>query len=208
VRPGGKAPGRYDAVNVWMMDERLSPGVQYTQKADLGPQAFRIGRHFQQGGGHAVEQQVVEYAFVLQHQFGELVRHGEDNVEVFERNQFASARRDPAIARLCLALGTMAVAAGVEGEAEILPAFRATVAVFAEGCRAAALNGPHDLVLRPGEVGASALDVAARPGAEDIGHLQRRRTHDTAGSLPGKLASANVSSGLGASRNFRVTRCR
>ena len=42
---------------------------------------------------------------------GEL-RHGKDDVEVREREQFAGARRDLAVARLRLALGTVAVAAG------------------------------------------------------------------------------------------------
>ncbi len=205
----GEAPGRHNAMNVRMMHQRLSPGVQHAQKADLRTQPFRVGRHFQQGGGHASEQQVCRAPLVLQHQLGELVRHGEDDVEVLQRNQFAGARRDPAVARLRLALGAVAVAAGVEGEAEILPAAGAAVAVSAERRRAAALDGPHDLVLRPGDASAAALDEAAGPGAEDVGHLQR-----WAGSsrvrlpTPARWKGSSAPADSAAAAGLRVDRCR
>ena len=204
----GKAPGRHNAMNVRMVNQRLSPGVQHAQKADLRTQPLRVGRHFRQGGGHASEQQIVERALVLQHQLGELVRHGEDDVEVLQRNQFAGARRHPAVARLRLALGAVAIAAGVEGEAEVFPAPGAAVAVSAERRRAAALDGPHDLMLRPGDASAATLDVTAGPGAENVGHLQRWRVHEAAGSRPCALRRFSISSGFGASRSLRVARCR
>jgi len=169
-------------MDVRVMNERLSPRVQYAQKTDLGAQALRVGRDLQQRVGHAAEQQVVEHALVLQHEFGELVRHGEHDVEVVQRDQFANARRHPVVARLRLALGTVAIAAGVEREAEILSAPRAAVAVATERRRAAALDGSHDLMLRPGDAGAAALDEASGPRAEDVGHLQRGPVHDAADS--------------------------
>ena len=76
----------------------------------------------------------------------------------------------------------------------------------AERRRAAALYGADDLVLRPGDAGAAALDEAAGEGAEDVGYLQDRPAHDATGSHPGWPASASVSSGLGAAFNFRVDR--
>ena len=187
-----------------MMGERLPPGVQHGQKADLGAQALGVGRYLQQGSGHAAKQQLVEPTLILQHQPGELVRHGEDDMEIVQRNQFAGARGDPAVARLRLALGAVAVTAGVEGEAEILSAPGAAVAVSAERRRAAALDSPHDFVLRPGHAGAAALDKASGPGAENIGHLQGGPAHDAAGSRPGAVSDSSVSSGFGAARNLRV----
>jgi hypothetical protein len=51
--------------------------------------------------------------------------------------------------------------AGVEGEAEILSATGALVAMFAEQGGPAALDGPHDLMLRPGDTGAAAFEETA-----------------------------------------------
>ena len=45
------------------------------------------------------------------------------------------------------------------------------IEVPAERGRAAALDGPNHLVLRPGDAGAAMLDEASGPGAEDVGHL-------------------------------------
>jgi len=72
--------------------------------------------------------------------------------------------------------------AGVEGETEIVSATRAAVAVFAERGGTAALDGPHHLVLRPGEAGMAALDKTPAPGTQDVGHFQNRPAHDRSGS--------------------------
>ena len=45
---GGEASGRQDAVDMRVMDQRLSPGVQHAEEADLGAQMLGIGRHLQQ----------------------------------------------------------------------------------------------------------------------------------------------------------------
>ena len=79
---------------------------------------------------------------------------------------------------LHLALGAVAVAAGVEGEAEIVSAADAAVAMAAERRRAAALDSADDLVLRPGRCVAAALDEASGPDAEDVGHLQGGAAHE------------------------------
>jgi hypothetical protein len=89
------------------------------------------------------------------------VGHGEHDVKIIQRNQFANARGHPAVARLGLALGTVAIAAGVKGEAKVLSAPRAAVTVPAERRRSAALDGPHDFMLRPGDAGAASLDKAS-----------------------------------------------
>jgi hypothetical protein len=57
------------------------------------------------------------------------VWHGKHDMEIGQRNQFAGARCNPSVARLCLALGAGAVAAGVEREAEIFSAPGTAVAV-------------------------------------------------------------------------------
>src|SRR5215831_15021269 len=98
--------------------------------------------------------------------------------------------------------------AGVEGESEILTALAAAIAVTAERSGAAALDGAHDLVLRPGDAGTAALEEPLGEGAKDNSHLQSRPVHEAAGSCPVCPARSNVCSGLGADFNFRVDRCR
>jgi len=64
----------------------------------------------------------------------------EDDVKVSQRNQIAGSAGDPLVALLPLALGAVAVAAGVVGEAEILAASGAMVAMAAKGKKSA--QGP------------------------------------------------------------------
>ena len=54
------------AVDMWMMQKVLAPGMQHTQEADLGAEMFCVSRDLQQGGGAAAEQQVVDDLLVLQ----------------------------------------------------------------------------------------------------------------------------------------------
>src|SRR5215813_4368866 len=94
--------------------------------------------------------------------------HGEHDMQIVHRDQFARTRRYPAVACQDLALRAMAVAAGVERESEILTALGAAIAVTAERSGAAALDGAHDLMLRPGDAGTAALEEPVGGGAKDI----------------------------------------
>jgi len=85
-----------------------------------------------------------------------------------------------------------------------MPAAGAAVAVSAEHGGAAALNGPDDFLLRPGDTGAAALQKAAPAGTEDVGHLQGGLGHDTTAAA----ANGRASNGLGAARSTRVERWR
>ena len=69
-----------------------------------------------------------------------LMRYGEDHVEIAGVEEFAFPCRQPALARLCLTLGTVAIATRVVGDG-LIPATRASIAMPAEGGSAAALNG-------------------------------------------------------------------
>ena len=43
----------------------LIPGVQHAEETDLGTQMSGIARHFEQGCGAGVKEQVVDHPFVL-----------------------------------------------------------------------------------------------------------------------------------------------
>jgi hypothetical protein len=89
-----------------------------------------------------------------------------------------------------------------------VPAAGAAVAVPAERGSAATLDGPDDFMLQPGDTGAAAIEEASDIGMEDIGHLQGGPAHEAAGSRSAAMAAGRLSSGLGATRSFRVERCR
>jgi hypothetical protein len=44
----GKAAGRHDAVDMGMVLEVLSPGVQDAEQSDIGAQVLRVASNFQQ----------------------------------------------------------------------------------------------------------------------------------------------------------------
>jgi hypothetical protein len=48
--------------------QSLSPGMQNAEKADLGPETFGIGCHFEKRGTGALEQEREQSFLVLPHQ--------------------------------------------------------------------------------------------------------------------------------------------
>jgi hypothetical protein len=101
-------------VNVWMVLKILAPGVEHAQKANFGSEMSGIGGDLQQSRGAGVEQEVVDNFLVLQRQPREFVRQGENDMDVADRQQFFASFGEPLVARISLALRTMAVAAGME----------------------------------------------------------------------------------------------
>jgi len=96
-----------------MQEQVLSPSMQDADHADLGAQVFAIDGDLEQGLSTGGEQQVVEQTRVLQGQHIEFVRHSEHNMEVAGGQEFAFASRQPALARLRLALGAVPISARV-----------------------------------------------------------------------------------------------
>jgi len=100
-------------VNVGVQKQVLSPGVQDADHADLGAQVFAIDGDLKQGLSAGGEQQVVEQTRFFQGQHVEFVGHSEHNMEVAGGQEFAFASRQPALARLRLALGAVPISARV-----------------------------------------------------------------------------------------------
>ncbi len=48
-----------------MMLESLSPRMENTQEADVGPEVFGVGRYLQQCGGAGSEQEIVDHFLVV-----------------------------------------------------------------------------------------------------------------------------------------------
>jgi hypothetical protein len=109
-----------------MVVEILTPGVQHGHHADLGAQVLGIGRRHPQGFGRGLEQDRIDRRLILESNLADLGWYSEDHMEVWDRQQLGLPLRQPLGARQALALGTMAVAAGVIG----LPHKAAVGAVF------------------------------------------------------------------------------
>src|SRR5271157_4484880 len=106
------ASGDY-AVNMRMMLQSLIPGMEHTEKADLGSKVPGIAGDLQQSFGAGVKQQVVDQSLVLQCERSKFPRECEDDMDIVGGQQFPFPRLEPAQAGVALAARAMAVAARV-----------------------------------------------------------------------------------------------
>ena len=103
------------------------------------------------------------------------MRQGENDVEVRNAEEFFLSCGEPALASLCLALGTVPVSAGVVRDG-LITALRTLIDVAAQRSGAAASDRPQHtqlLIVQPGVL----FDEAITLLAEDIGHLHGRPVH-------------------------------
>jgi hypothetical protein len=117
-----------------------APAVEHGGGANAGAQVPGIGSDRELCLGRCAEQQIVDHRLVLVGNRGDLGWQGEDQMEIADREQVGLAGREPVLRRRALALGTMAIAAGVVGDAAVA-AILAALDVAAERGRAAALDG-------------------------------------------------------------------
>ena len=130
-----------------MMDEGLAPGVEHGDEADLRAKMPRVGGDGVEGLGRRLKQDVVNGCFVVTRERSDRLGDGEDDVEVFAVEQFGRALLDPRGAGERLALGTVAITAGVVGDALVSARVTRLDMSTASG-RAARFDGGHHPPLR------------------------------------------------------------
>jgi hypothetical protein len=155
--------------------EVLVPGVQNCGEADLGLQALIVPGQLQQGPGRGLKQQIVDEFRVASGQRLEVVGQGDHQVEVPGGQEPLPALGQPPGLLEALALGTVAVAAGVIGDGQVAAALAAHVQVAAQAGGAALFDIPHGLALWPTE--AMIFPILRAMAAKDLGHLQGRSGH-------------------------------
>src|SRR5882757_7839400 len=106
-----KAAGRNDVVDMGMMLEVLSPGMEQAEKSDVGSKVPGIASQFEHGRGADAIEQIVEQPLVLQYKSGEFMGQREHDVEVRHGQQLSRTRGQPLGARVPLALLAVPVAA-------------------------------------------------------------------------------------------------
>jgi hypothetical protein len=188
---GGDPAAGGDAVDMGVMLEVLVPGVEDGEEADLGPEVVGAGGDLLQGLRGGAEEQAVDHARVRQGDRVERRRQGEDEVEIFDGQQFRLAGLHPVGGGGGLALGAVAVAAGVVGDL-------AVAALIAFLDVAAQFGGPadgdimEDETLFVGEPGAVAIEEGIAVSSEDVGDFEPWPGHGRVS--PGRVARR--SSGL------------
>src|SRR5215467_14580780 len=195
-------------MNVRMRLQGLSPAMQDAEEADLRPEMFGIGGQFQQGGRGGLEQEREEDLLVLPHQGDQGVRHTEDQMKIVDRQQLLLTFSEPLLASVSLAFRTMAISAGVVGDASAVSAMGTVVEMAAQRGGAATGNGQEHFDLRPSQGGSIAFPEATPGDADDVGHLPGWPGHPGCSSdswLWG--GSANCSRGLVAACRWRCERC-
>jgi hypothetical protein len=133
-------------MQVGMMKQRLPPSVENSEKAELCAEMLRIGGDGAQGFGDGVEQDVVDRSLVVMGDGGDLLRHGEDDVEVWHCEELGSSVLEPLGTRQGLALWAVAIAARVVADA-LVAAGIALLDVAAKRGRATLLDRCHDATL-------------------------------------------------------------
>jgi hypothetical protein len=98
-------------MQVRVMQQGGTPGVQDGKEADLRTQVFGIGSYRAQSLGRGLEEDVVYHLLVLVSDRGNLIRHSENDVKVLAVKKFRLAVFYPLCACQRLTLGAMAIPA-------------------------------------------------------------------------------------------------
>jgi len=109
----GQTTSRDYTMDVRMVGQGLAPGMQNRSEADFSAKELLISGKFQQGFGSSTEEQAVEFPLILKKNRAQFVRHGENDVEVWDIEQIVFLIIDPTLFGKRLALRAMPVSAGV-----------------------------------------------------------------------------------------------
>ena len=105
------AATRDQAMQMRVVHQVLPPGVEHGQEADLGAEVGRIGGDGAQRLRDGPEQNVVDHGLVLEGDGGDLLRHGEHDMEVWRVEQLRLTVVQPLSPCETLAFWTIPVAA-------------------------------------------------------------------------------------------------
>src|SRR5450432_4058344 len=157
-----------------MQQQVLSPGMQDHGEANPCPQSSRVASQCQKGSRSCLEQQGVESSRVLEHQGVKQIGQCEHDVEVRNGEQPLQASLEPDGSLNRLALGTMAISAGVVSNANIL-AGTAAFDMTSQGCGAALHQMSYHLGLFRREW--MTVTILAPVGAENVRDFEFRSRH-------------------------------
>lgn len=156
-----------------MIVEILAPGVQHGDEADLGTQMSGIGSNPAQCLGDGTKQDRVDLLLVLKGDRGDLLRQGEDEMEIADGQKVCLSGGKPITAGLALAFWAMPIAAGIIGNADGV-AVLTLLDMPAQASGPAHLDRTHDATLDTSEMTVVCLTVKFPVAAEYIRYLKPR----------------------------------
>jgi hypothetical protein len=135
-----------DAVHMDVKSKILTPGMEHDDDRRLRSQSIWVSSEGEQGLRRRLEKQVVHEGRTAHCQGVQRVGKSEDDVCVLDGQQLGAAGLDPPLLGDCLALRTVAIAAGSIDRAMVAAA-RAHLDTSAQGGSATAGNGSQYLAL-------------------------------------------------------------
>lgn len=129
-----------------MIVEVLAPGVQHGDEADLGTQMLGIGGNPAQCLCGGTKQDRVDLLLVLKGNRDDLLRKGEDDMEIADWQKVCLSGGKPITPGLALAFWAVPVAAGIVGNADCV-AVLALLDMPAQASGPAHLDRAHDAAL-------------------------------------------------------------
>jgi len=160
-------------MNMGMMLQGLTPGVQDGGDAELGAEMLWIGGDGGERLGCRSHQDGIDGRLILESDLGRRRRQGEDDVEIGHGQKLGLPGGEPLRPGQPLALRAVAIAARVVGDAghaAVCTGFD----MAAERRRAAGHDGAHDAPLCAAEMAFVIAAIGVAVPAEDVRHLQSR----------------------------------
>jgi len=177
---GGESAAGHHAVQMRVVDQILSPGVQDREEADLGAQVLRVCADGAQCVSRGGEQQIINHRLVLVRNGRDLLGQREDDVEVLAVQELRLATLDPLCPSERLALWAVPIATAVVRDALMLTGI-ARLNVSAERSGAARGDRPHDAPLRIRQRRLVLRTISCTVAAEDIRHFEPGSLHGEPG---------------------------
>ena len=158
---------RGQVMHMGVVDQVAGPGVQYTHQPDLPTHKARVLGQLLGSLSRSAKEQVVEQFLVLAGDLAQFSGKRESQQEVRDGQEQSLLGFQPVLGLLVLALGAMAIAAGMITVAGFATG-GARVNLSSQRFGAAALDGVHGLAMAGQEFGCMFLSIGRSVLAEDV----------------------------------------
>jgi hypothetical protein len=122
-----QSAGGNHTMGMGVMFEFLIPSVEHTEETDFGAEMLGIASDLEEGFGAGLQQEMIQDFLVLQGERRQLMRKGEDNMDVARGEKFLTTRFEPTVTSVGLTLWAVPVPAAVVGDGRTVRAVGALI---------------------------------------------------------------------------------